>query len=225
MKQEPKETIKGKSVRDRKKFSIRSDSSWMSSSSPSNELSRTFWRVVSSVRLSTFLLYKKLEWLFGTITESDMQMLIDSPGFFSDNVFLDALRALSNKVTDKETLAEDMAVLFEMGIIQTNYSPNLLYTLRGVVQSQITLETVSIRQAKKFSGYVRNSSSVGSKRKGTLSIPEPEISEWTNPSVFDFYHFFSVGEFSTGQPGATKLILTRSGRPKRKNPKRKYDND
>lgn len=187
----------------------------MSSTSPSNELSRSFWRIESNVKVSTFLLYKKLEWVFGVLSDADKQMLIDSPGFFKDDMFLDALRALSNNVTDLERLEDDFALLNLLGYNDTNFSPNLLYTLRGVVQYRTVLDTVSVRQAKKFSGYVRNSSSVGSKRMNKGSKPEPERSEWTIPSVFNFYHFFSVGEFSTGQPGADKLILKRSRRPKR----------
>lgn len=215
MKNEPKETYSGKSVR-KKQFSIRSVSTWMSSTSPSNELSRSFWRIESNVKVNTFLLYKKLEWVFGVISDADKQMLVDSPGFFKDDMFLDALRALNNCVTDLDKLESDFALLNLLGYNDSNFSPNLLYTLRGVVQHRTVLDTVSVRQAKKFSGYVRNSSSVGSKRKNKGSKPEPEISEWTNPSVFNFYHFFSVGEFSTGQPGADKLILKRSNRPKRK---------
>lgn len=187
----------------------------MSSTTPSNKLERRFWRVVSNVKLNTFLTYMKLECLFGKITESDLQMLIDSPGIMADVVFLDALRALRNNLTDAKTLGEDMSFLFQMGLIPTNYTPNLLYTLRGVVKSEITQETFSVRAAKKFSGYVRNSSSVGSKRKGNLSIPEPETGSWANPDVIDFFYFFSVGELNMGQPGSSKLALKSPSRTKR----------
>lgn len=191
-----------------KPFSIRMAKLWMSSNSPSNELAKSFWRVESNVKITTFLKYLKLELMYGDLSVDRYQMLVDSPGFFSDKVFLEALRAKKNLLVSDKELGERFSILYQLGYYPTYFDPNLLYTLRGVVKYRYNLETFSIRKAKKFSGYVKNSSSVGSKRMNTSAKLDPEISEWTNAVSIDFFHFFSVGELDTGLPGSLKLTLT-----------------
>jgi hypothetical protein len=54
----------------------------------------------------------------------------------------------------------------------------------------------SIRKVKKYSGYVRNSSSVGSKKFSKTSNHIPETFEWSSYEELDYYEFLTVGRFS-----------------------------
>jgi len=66
----------------------------------------------------------------------------------------------------------------------------------------------SIRPADKYSGYVRNSSSVGSKSSNKLVRPEPETPEWIDTKEIDFLEFLTVGEFTSGiAPGSILFTL------------------
>jgi len=160
----------------------------------------------------------KLKLLFEGLTVAEYQMIIDSPGFFGDSIFFSALRALRNNVVSPETLGKRYNILYQLGYSKEQLSLNLLYTLKGVVNYDTSLETFSVQRAKKFSGYVRNSSAVGSKRKSKTTQIEPEITDWNNAMNIDYYHFFSVGELNSGLPGGIKITLTSPTRTKR-NPK------
>jgi hypothetical protein len=61
----------------------------------------------------------------------------------------------------------------------------------------------SIRKVKKYSGYVRNSSAVGSKQFAKISPIIPERFEWISYEEIDYYEFLTVGKFS----GAALEIL------------------
>jgi len=155
-----------------------------------------------------------MELLFFGLNEADMQMLIDAPGVMKDEIFLSALRAKSNNIISSETLEFRLLQLYNLGLYKDQMSPNLYYTWNGTISYQLLLETYAIGKIKKFSGYVRNSSSVGSKRSRSSSR-EPEHFEWTNASEYDYYAFFSVGELKLGTPGGQSFTLKSPNRTKR----------
>jgi hypothetical protein len=65
----------------------------------------------------------------------------------------------------------------------------------------------TIRKVKKYSGYVRNSSAVGSKRTSKVFIPEAESFEWNYNVEIDFYSYLTVGEFNSGLSGVVDFTL------------------
>jgi len=212
-------TIPSKPISDKSDYKrswpIKLDRLWKSSTSPSNKLAVKFWRIQANVKLDTFLRYMKLRMLFEGLNVGEYQMLVDSPGFFGDSIFFSALRALRNNEISPEILGERYNILYQLGYSKEQLNLNLLYTLKGVVNYKTSLEDFSVPKAKKFSGYVRNSSAVGSKRKSKTMQVEPEISDWTNAMNIDYYHFFSVGELNSGLPGGNKVTVTSPNRTKR----------
>lgn len=192
---------------------------WRSSTKPSNIRVETFWVIRTNVRKEKFLLYMKLKFLIEGLTEDELQLLIDAPGILSDSLFLDALRAIRFGISLK-ILEQRLQQLYTLGITQFNFSLNLYYTLSGTISYQTYLSEKPIGKIKRFSGYVRNSSSVGSKRKsGTRAIPEHF--QWNNSVEYDYFHFLTVGELTSGASGGNSLILKSSIRTKRKTPKLK----
>jgi hypothetical protein len=89
------------------------------------------------------------------------------------------------------------------------WSENLLYTKLGSTGYHIQELRQAIRKADKYSGYVRNSSSVGSKSTNKIFRPEPETFEWNKSVKIDFLEFLTVGEFSSGAPGGIIFSLTK----------------
>jgi hypothetical protein len=62
---------------------------------------------------------------------------------------------------------------------------------------EIQLEIVKLVKVPKFSGYVRNISSIGRNSGGSRYIPEPVSEEFSEDhESVDWYEILSVGEFS-----------------------------
>jgi len=135
----------------------------------------------------------------------EYRLLLDWPGVLEDRLFVDALRA-KIVLSDSELLFKRLAVLQRLEQLK-EFSINLYFTLDGVVRYHISEQRVTIRPVKKFSGYVRNSSSVGSKRSSNISIPEPENFEWEFDVKKDYFTFLTVGELTSGVPGNLGLTL------------------
>jgi len=142
-------------------------------------------------------------------------MLYDFPGVLEDEVFVAILRSKQNGIS-LETLEAKLQILFRLGLTKSEINRNLYYTLEGTVAYQIFFTTQAIGKIKKFSGYVRNSSSVGSK-KGSKTHQDPEAFTWLIVVEYDYLAFFnSVGDLSLGAPGGLIFTLTSPLRTKRK---------
>lgn len=153
--------------------------------------------------------------IFSNVSEDELQMLLDFPEVLEDDIFVSLLRAKQNGIP-LEILEEKLNLLFRFNMTKHEISSNLFYTLDGTVAFQIFLITQAIGKIKKFSGYVRNSSSVGTK-KGRKSTQEPEAFTWQKVVEYDYYGFFSsVGESSLGAPGGLIFTLTSPKRTKRR---------
>jgi hypothetical protein len=125
------------------------------------------------------------------------RFLFDAPGVLEDNLFISLLKARELGVNQK-VLSQRLNLLQRMLGLQ-EWSLNLYYTYNGVVAYEIMEVRSTIRKVKKYSGYVRNSSSVGSKRNSGTNKPEPEIFEWTAlTEEIDYFQFLTVGRFSSG---------------------------
>jgi len=121
-------------------------------------------------------------------------MLYDAPGVLSDNLFIDALRAQQSGV-QLNILLQRLAKA-QQWLSRRPWSLNLLCTYRNCVAYEIVELRKTIRKVKKYSGYVRNPSSVGSKRKKASSSHTPETFEWNTYEEIDWYEFLTVGKFS-----------------------------
>jgi hypothetical protein len=152
--------------------------------------------------------------LMQELNEIEYRLLLDAPGVLEDNLFFDALRAWMTEVP-REILWQRLETL--QNIIGSDiWSQNLYYTLNGTVRFEIFELRSSIRKAQKYSGYVRNSSAVGSKKFSSKNVPEPEIFEWSNDVEIDYFLFLSVGELDPGIPGSQIILKMDSVSPKRK---------
>jgi hypothetical protein len=187
---------------------------WRSSNNLANTLTETFWIIKTPVRKFLFIEYLKIKALMGLCNEAEVKCLYDAPGVLRDDLFVNALRAWQSEVS-KEILFGRLQDLqrFEQRNI---WSPNLFHTYDGVIRYEIEELRRSIRKVKKYSGYVRNSSSVGSKNSSRRGKPEPEIFEWNSNMEIDYYHYLTVGEFSSDQPGDIFFTLMSTKSTKRK---------
>jgi len=142
--------------------------SWKSSNQQPNSTTETFWVLQTNVRVSKFLECKKLEHLLIGLSGFELQSLLDAPGVFRDRLFIDSLRALASfDLKDKQVSRLQLVARLQrlrscLGL--SHWNLNLLYTYLGNLKYELTEVRVPIRKVKKFSGWVRNSSAVGSKR-------------------------------------------------------------
>lgn len=178
---------------------------WRSSNKPKNESSETFWVVRTQFRRQKFLQYLQMKRLLDLCSDFELRCLYDVPGVLEDNLYLDALRAWKTDVP-KDILWQRLQVI-QRFLQRPEWSPNLFYTYDGTICYEMMETLRPIRKVKKYSGYVRNSSSVGSKRNSRLSLHEPESFEWNSNVEIDYYSFLTVGEFFSGQPGNVFFTL------------------
>lgn len=189
---------------------------WKTSTTPSNVKYETFWVIRTNVRREKFIWYLKVKFLVEGLGTDELQMLIDCPSVMKDNLFFDALRAQRSRVSTR-LIGERLTILNKHGLGTFSFNLNLYYTFRGTIAYQTYVAEKPIGKFKKFSGYVRNSSSVGSKRQsGTRS--EPENFQWKMAIEYDYYTFLTVGELTTGASGGSNVTLKSSERTKRQKP-------
>lgn len=206
-------TILEQSASDRKVRNFRTHR-WASSNNQSNTASATFWIVRTSYRKHTFIKYLQLKALVGQCSLTELRCLVDAPGVLKDNLFIDALRAWKTDVP-RNTLWQRLQSIQRLLQLPL-WSLNLYYTIDNNVGYELEEVRQSIRKVKKYSGYVRNASAVGSKNSKTLHIPEPESFEWNNVIEMDYFHFLTVGEFTSGLLGESRFTLMRTKSSKRK---------
>lgn len=153
----------------------------------------------------------KLRLIFEETDAKEQQFLFDAPGTFRDRLFLDALRAIKSNVPPK-VFRERLEICSFIAGKPHLWTENLYKTWKGNTFYRIVLHEKPIRKAKKFSGWIRNASSAGSKRPGKTK-PEPETFEWDTFEEIDFYKALTVGEFP-GTVGIQMLTLMSPSRTK-----------
>jgi len=178
---------------------------WKSSNYSTNKLSRTFWSIKTPNRKNTIIKYLKIKVLLGQASLLETRCLYDAPGVLSDRLFVSALRAFQSGIS-RDILMQRIKLLQRLMNLP-EWSMNLYYTLNNSVSYELREIEKTIRRVKKYSGYVRNSSAVGSKKSRDIFIPEPEIVEWNIDREIDFYYFLTVGEFDSGLPGSWYITL------------------
>lgn len=177
--------------------------SWRSSNQISNTLTETFWVFRTPHRKFTLIEYLQMKELLIGLPKLEQRALFDAPGVLTDELFIAALKAKIFGVPTK-TLWQRLRLLQKL-LGRQPWEPNLVYTLDGCFIYELEETRKSIRKVKKYSGFVRNASAVGSKRKSTSTKPEPESFEWNTNIELDYFNFLSVGEFNSGLPGIVFL--------------------
>jgi len=208
-------TILGQSI-SKKKLSNFHRFTWWSSNNLSDSRTKTFWEIKSNFRKFNFIEYLKIKHLVEGLSLLETRALFDAPGVLLDNLYFDALRAWKTDV-QKEILWQRLAWL-QLLNDQTPWSPNLFYTYNGTLKYELKEIRSSIRKVIKYSGYVRNSSQVGSKRTTQRFLPEPERFEWTTNVEIDYFLFLTVGEFDSGIPGSTIILKMDQSKIRNGNP-------
>lgn len=192
---------------------------WKSSNNLPNDSSETFWSIKTMERKFTIIKYLQLKVLLGEADIVEMQCCYDAPGVLKDDLFIDALRAWKTDVP-KKFLWQRLQSLQRL-LQLPEWSENLYYTLDKSVNYELQLARRTIRKVKKYSGYVRNSSAVGSKRFSKAFIPDVESFEWITNVNIDFYSFLTVGEFNSGLSGVVDFTLMMDQKSETVKPKSK----
>jgi hypothetical protein len=106
-------------------------------------------------------------------------------------MFIELLRSkASYPFLSSELQLQKLQVLQKL-LGTTVWTQNLLYTLSGNLRYELKHIRVPIRKVKKFSGWVRNSSAVGSKKSSGNSGYSPETDGIIIDEEVDFFSYFS----------------------------------
>lgn len=182
------ESVKGKDLKTFRNFQ------WRSSNNLPNTLTEAFWCIKTNFRLNTFIKYFKMKAIYGFLSVFEARLLYDAPGVLTDNLFVASLRAKLSDVP-LDILTSRIRVLQQL-LQEPLMEINLYHTYSGCIKYEIMETRRTIRKVKKYSGYVRNPSSVGSKRKSKTFSILPETFECDFTEGIDFYEFLTVGKFS-----------------------------
>jgi len=154
----------------------------------------------------------KLWILYGSPAKDDLRYILDLPEILDDEI-LQATLSVTKLNKPSREIEERLNILLRL-FNREELTSNLFFTMRGRVSFEREEIVVPTRKAQKYSGYVKNISSLGPKR--SRQVPkDPEIAKWDNKLSFNFVRFLTVGEFSTGQPGGSSFTLKSSKRAKR----------
>lgn len=155
------------------------------------EISRTetFYLLTSNVRLHKFLEFMKLKHFLEGLTEAELMALYDAPGVLCDQLFTNALRAKNSLLSERSFEKQRWHILQErvqflrskLGLSPWNL--NLLHAYSGNLRYELVLVEKRIRKVKKYSGYVKTPSAVGSKRRSQNSF-EDLGTETTDPVLY-----------------------------------------
>lgn len=154
----------------------------------------TFWEIRTNFSYEKLLRCLQMElFLEGKLETVVFRMLLDAPGVLEDDLFMTLLR-VKNEGVDQNVLLQRLQFLQQL-IGKPKWTKNLMYTYRGALKYELLEIRTPIRKVKKFSGWVRNSSAVGSKRPSAkpLILNVETSQDLISEDQFDFYEFLSVG--------------------------------
>jgi len=169
--------------------------------SPSSELTRSesFWHVRSNVRREVMLKFLRLRFFWEQTSDPEKEFSFTHPGFLQDLEFNVLLALLTTTELSRIEIVERMEKALKLLDRKSNFSMNLISQWNNHILIIADLESRPIRSHKAYSGWVRNASSVGSKRKKP-SIPEPISEDMPENKIDEFnflYELISVGRIET----------------------------
>jgi len=156
----------------------------------SSEITRSeaFWLVKSNVSWTAMLKFLRLKFFWGELDEKETEFAFAHPKFL-DNVEFNVLLALlaRTELTKSEIIRRTEQALNSLNK-KCNFRRNLIPQWDNHILITADLEHRTIRPHKAYSGWVRNASSIGSKRNNRPSLPDPLLDEWAGEK-FDEYNF------------------------------------
>lgn len=171
---------------------------------PSPELTRSesCWRVESSQPKEQMLKFLRLKYFWTECTKQEHELMFAHPEFLKDLEFNVLLTVLASTELSREEIVRRAESALKFIGKSSNFRKRLLPQWNNDIFLKCELTTRPIRPHKAFSGWVRNASSVGSK-KSSLSIPEPIVAIFSEERFDEFNFLFeliSVGyiEAATG---------------------------
>jgi len=198
---------------------------WRSSFKSTNKSEESFVALRTNVRLSRFLEFKKLEFiLMGFQEEEELQNLFDSPGFFSDSLFLNLMEAFASLDEVKEEESNEVMNRFNsirLLLGKPRWDFNLYFTYLGNIRYEWNIVMRPIRPFKKYSGYVKSPSTVGSKRRTEILEVSAETADLTLFEKRSFTSFLLSKELDfnlLGFPPGSLLYLLLDKHLKEKKP-------
>jgi len=190
--------------------------------STSSEITRreNFWVMKTNVRLQTALNLLKLMFLHGELNLRLQACILDHPSTLSDEIFRAIAVAKVTKDVNPEVLMDNLDKILSLIGKPNIYRKRLIRQWLGTIGIQIKEISQPIVPSKRYTGYVRNSSSVGSKRQNKISfepIPEKFASEMFE--MFDLIlESITVGEV-VSRSGNFTITLKSLKEAKRNTPK------
>jgi len=178
------------------KFSFRWKSSLVS---PELQKEESFWFVSSNVKETSLLKFLKLKLFLSTETHIQvLRLLSDHPKVLNDQVFVTLFKHKMQNNLDILTILERYEGFCQVFGKANFYKKELLKQWENNIGILAQEAFIPIRPFKPYSGYVRNSSSVGSKRKSNFLFLESEVEEMEISNENDFLdEAITVGEVSS----------------------------
>jgi hypothetical protein len=162
--------------------------SWRDSST-STELTRSesVWRVTSSQSEEQLIRFLRLKFFWTECSILEQEAMFSHPRFLEDLEFNVLLTLLAKTELSREEITERAEQALRILGKHSNFRKRLLPQWENNIFLKLERTTRTIRKHKAYSGWVRNASSVGSK-KGKLNLPEPLV-EITSEEQFDEFNF------------------------------------
>ncbi len=149
-------------------------------------------RVFSQGSRATVFEYLWLTWLGGTLSDSEFELFLVLPETLNNEMIYNAIKASYS--VDKRHIRERL-ITFPF----RNPKDTPSYQKYQGIRKSIVVETYkfsrSLPKVPKFSGWIKSSSQVGSKRPSGSSFLEPPTLHWIDYTVtkFDWYFYLTVG--------------------------------
>jgi len=174
---------------------------WKANRSPS-EITRweSFWHVRSTFKQDALLRFLRLRYFWGLMSDLEIELAFDHPRFLNDVEFNVLLTVLASTELTKLQITERSESALKFIGKTSKFSKRLIPQWNNNIYVLAEREQRTIRPHKAFSGWVRNASSIGSKHKSTLNIPEPILEEFTKEQFNEYkylYESISVGKIET----------------------------
>jgi len=167
---------------------------WASSTVSKNNPGKTFWVIETLLRKGKLLAFLKERLLRGEASQIEIQCILDEPGTLRDQLFYNSLLAKNNLGVPLDILRPRMKTLSSVFGLISPLSESKYQEWLKRFPILIREYDNPTRPPKKFSGYVRNASSVGSKRRTPRAelLTEDTLEEYF--SEFNFLEYLAVGE-------------------------------
>jgi len=177
---------------------------WRANCLPS-EITRSeaFWHVRSTFNEDSTLRFLRLMYFWNQLSDEAIELAFDHPRFLRSVEFNVLLKTLATTELTRLEIMGRMERALSILNRKSEFRELLLPQWINNIHLVAERETRSIRTHKRFSGWVRNASSIGSKHRSDVFIPEPLLEDYPEESFDEFeflYGLVSVGnlESNTG---------------------------